>query len=119
MAASTSACFSVFASQDCVENALEELGLDNIRLSKPVIHGDTLYAYTEVRPKSDGEREDAGLVDVSTLWRQSAGRGRRTSGPARSHQAAESLEQMTSSGSLSDMRIVDLTQKSWSGPTRQ
>ena len=51
------------ASQDCVENALEELGLDNIRLSKPVIHGDTLYAYTEVLSKSDGAREDAGLVE--------------------------------------------------------
>jgi acyl dehydratase len=51
------------ASQDCVENALEELGLDNIRLSKPVIHGDTLYAYTEVLSKSDAAREDAGLVE--------------------------------------------------------
>jgi acyl dehydratase len=51
------------ASQDCVENALEELGLDNIRLSKPVIHGDTLYAYTEVVSKSDGTRADAGVVE--------------------------------------------------------
>jgi acyl dehydratase len=51
------------ASQDCVENALEELGLDNIRLSKPVIHGDTLYAFSEVLSKSDGAREDAGLVE--------------------------------------------------------
>ena len=51
------------ASQDCVENALEELGLDNIRLSKPVIHGDTLYAYTEVLSKADAAREDAGVVE--------------------------------------------------------
>ena len=51
------------AAQDCVENALEELGLDNIRLSKPVIHGDTLYAYTEVLSKSDGTRADAGVVE--------------------------------------------------------
>jgi itaconyl-CoA hydratase len=51
------------AAQDCVENALEELGLDNIRLSKPVIHGDTLYAYTEVLSKSDGTRGDAGVVE--------------------------------------------------------
>jgi acyl dehydratase len=50
------------ASQDCVENALEELGLDNIRLLKSVIHGDTLYAYTEVLSKSDGARVDAGIV---------------------------------------------------------
>jgi itaconyl-CoA hydratase len=51
------------AAQDCVENALEELGLDNIRLSKPVFHGDTLYAYTEVLSKSDGARADAGVVE--------------------------------------------------------
>src|SRR6202008_2030678 len=51
------------ASQDCVENALEELGLDNIRLSKPVVHGDTLYAYTEVLSKSDATRTDAGVVE--------------------------------------------------------
>jgi itaconyl-CoA hydratase len=50
------------SSQDCVENALEELALDNIRLSKPVIHGDTLYAYTEVLSKADAGREDAGVV---------------------------------------------------------
>lgn len=50
------------ASQDCVENALEELGLDNIRLSKPVFHGDTVYAYTEVLSKTDADREDAGIV---------------------------------------------------------
>jgi itaconyl-CoA hydratase len=51
------------AAQDCVENALEEPGLNNIRLSKPVTHGDTLYAYTEVLSKSDAQREDAGLVE--------------------------------------------------------
>jgi itaconyl-CoA hydratase len=51
------------ASQDCVENALEELGLDNIRLTKPVIHGDTVYAYTEVLSKTDVERDDAGIVE--------------------------------------------------------
>ena len=50
------------AAQDCVENALEELGLDNIRLSKMVSHGDSLYAYSEVLAKSDAEREDAGIV---------------------------------------------------------
>jgi itaconyl-CoA hydratase len=50
------------ASQDCVENALEELGLDNIKLTRSVGHGDTLYAYTEVLSKSDSNREDAGVV---------------------------------------------------------
>jgi acyl dehydratase len=50
------------ACQDCCENALAELGLDNIRLSKPVTHGDTLYAYSEVLEKSDADQDDAGIV---------------------------------------------------------
>ena len=50
------------ACEDCCENALAELGLDNIRLSKPVTHGDTLYAYSEVLEKRDAERDDAGIV---------------------------------------------------------
>jgi len=50
------------SSQDCVENALEELGLDNVRLTKTVTHGDTLYAYSEILSKSDSNREDAGIV---------------------------------------------------------
>ena len=50
------------ACQDCCENALAELGLDNIRLSKPVTHGDTLYSYSEVLEKQDSDREDAGIV---------------------------------------------------------
>src|SRR5580658_5790374 len=50
------------ACQDCCENALAELGLDNIRLSKPVTHGDTLYACSEVLEKSDAEQDDAGVV---------------------------------------------------------
>lgn len=51
------------ASQDCIENALAELGLNNIRLSSPVSHGDTLYAYSEVLSKEDGDRDDAGIVE--------------------------------------------------------
>jgi itaconyl-CoA hydratase len=50
------------STQDCCENALAELGLDNIRLSKPVTHGDTLYAYSEVLSKSESDRADAGIV---------------------------------------------------------
>ncbi len=50
------------SSQDCVENALAELGLDNIRLSKPVVHGDTIYAFTEVLAKEDADQDDAGIV---------------------------------------------------------
>ena len=51
------------AMQDCGENALAELGMDNIRLQNPVLHGDTLYAYSEVLSKEDApDREDAGVV---------------------------------------------------------
>jgi len=50
------------AAQDCCENALAELGLDNVRLSKPVVHGDTIYAYSEVLTSEDSDRDDAGLV---------------------------------------------------------
>lgn len=50
------------ASQDCCENALAELGLNNIKLTKSVTHGDTLYAYSEVLEKRDAERDDAGIV---------------------------------------------------------
>ncbi len=50
------------ASQDCCENALAELGLDNIRLTRPVTHGDTLYAYSEVLSKHYADQEDAGIV---------------------------------------------------------
>lgn len=50
------------ASQDCCENALAELGLNSVRLVKPVGHGDTLYAYTEVLETGDAEQAGAGLV---------------------------------------------------------
>ncbi len=50
------------ASQDTIENALAEIGLDNIRLKAPVRHGDTLYAYSRVLGKRDGDRDDAGIV---------------------------------------------------------
>src|SRR6185436_11938563 len=50
------------ATQDTAENALAELGLDKLRFRAPVVHGDTLYAYTEVLETRAAEREDAGLV---------------------------------------------------------
>jgi itaconyl-CoA hydratase len=50
------------ASQDVCENALAELGMDNIRLQNPAFHGDTLYAYSEVLEKKDSDRPDAGEV---------------------------------------------------------
>ena len=50
------------ASQDTVENALAELGLDKIQLKAMVHHGDTLYAYSRVLEKRESDREDAGIV---------------------------------------------------------
>ena len=50
------------ASQDTVENALAELGLDNISLKNMVFHGDTLYAYSKVLEKRESDQEDAGIV---------------------------------------------------------
>jgi acyl dehydratase len=50
------------AMQDTGENALAELGMDNIRLLNPVVHGDTLYAYSEVLKLEEADREDAGVV---------------------------------------------------------
>jgi itaconyl-CoA hydratase len=50
------------AAQDTAEQCLRELAMDKIRLSNPVFHGDTLYAYSEVLSKQDADREDAGIV---------------------------------------------------------
>jgi len=50
------------ASQDTIENALAELGLDNIALKFPVRHGDTLYAYSKVLEKRESDQDDAGIV---------------------------------------------------------
>jgi len=41
------------AMQDTGENAIRELGLDQIRLRASVFHGDTLYAWSEVLDKRD------------------------------------------------------------------
>lgn len=50
------------AAQDTGEQVLEELGMDKIRLKMPVHHGDTLYAFTEVLEKTEGDRPDAGVI---------------------------------------------------------
>ncbi len=50
------------AAQDTAEQCLAELTLDKIRLSHPVFHGDTLYAFSEVLERADGDRPDAGVV---------------------------------------------------------
>lgn len=50
------------AAQDTAEQCLRELGMDKIRLSNPVFHGDTLYSYSEVLEKRVSDQEDAGIV---------------------------------------------------------
>jgi itaconyl-CoA hydratase len=50
------------ATQDTGENAIRELGLNNVRLMKNVFHGDSLYALSEVLEKKDSDREDAGEI---------------------------------------------------------
>ena len=50
-------------SQDTAENALAEIRLDKVRFRKPVHHGDTITAYTEVLSVDEStERADAGVV---------------------------------------------------------
>jgi acyl dehydratase len=50
------------ATQDTAENAVAELGLDKMRFTSPVFHGDTLYAYTEVLATDGTSRDDGGVV---------------------------------------------------------
>ncbi|MBS7806071.1 MaoC family dehydratase [Variovorax sp. PCZ-1] len=50
------------AAQDTAEQALAELGLDKIRFTAPVFHGDTLHAYSEVLAVNESDRADAGIV---------------------------------------------------------
>jgi itaconyl-CoA hydratase len=50
------------AMQDTVENVIAELALDDVRLRAPVLHGDTLYAYSEVVTKSRSQGTYSGEV---------------------------------------------------------
>jgi itaconyl-CoA hydratase len=50
------------ATQDTAEHAIAEVGLDGLRFTSPVHHGDTLYAFTEVLSVEDADRDDAGVV---------------------------------------------------------
>lgn len=50
------------AAQDTAEQVLAEVSMTGIRLTNPVFHGDTLYAFTEVLSVAPADREDAGLI---------------------------------------------------------
>jgi len=58
----TAAMVIGLAAQDTGENALAELGMTDVRFRRPVFHGDTLYAISEVIEVEDAERPDAGVV---------------------------------------------------------
>ncbi len=50
------------AAQDTGEKVIRELGLDKVRLSHPVFHGDTLYAYSEVLDVREAPQAGASVV---------------------------------------------------------
>lgn len=55
-------CITIgLAYQDTGEQVVREVSMDNIRLLGPVLHGDTIYAYSEVLSMEDSD-DDAGLV---------------------------------------------------------
>jgi acyl dehydratase len=55
------------AMQDTGENAVQELGLDKVRFRVPVLHGDTLYAFSEVLGKDDSPEVLHGHKDVGVV----------------------------------------------------
>jgi itaconyl-CoA hydratase len=55
------------AMQDTGEQALEETGLDKVRFRVPVMHGDTLYAFTEVLGKNDSPEVTRGHRDAGEV----------------------------------------------------
>jgi itaconyl-CoA hydratase len=61
----TAALVIGLAMQDTGEQAVAELGLDKIRFRTPVLHGDTLYAFSEVVEKRDFDARAAGRPDLA------------------------------------------------------
>jgi itaconyl-CoA hydratase len=55
------------AMQDTGENAIEEVGLDRVRFRVPVLHGDTLYAFTEVLNKEEEPADSRGHKNVGLV----------------------------------------------------
>jgi acyl dehydratase len=55
------------AMQDTGENAVEEMGLDRVRFRVPVLHGDTLYAFTEVVNMEDEPADSRGHKSVGLV----------------------------------------------------
>lgn len=61
------------ASQDTAENALADVSLSGVRFRKPVHHGDTITAYSEVVAIAPADRDDAGLVTFKHWGRNQYG----------------------------------------------
>jgi itaconyl-CoA hydratase len=55
------------AMEDTGEQAVAELGLDKIRFRTPVLHGDTLYAFSQVLEKREFDASAAGRPDLARL----------------------------------------------------
>jgi itaconyl-CoA hydratase len=55
------------AMQDTGEQAIEEVGLDKVRFRVPVLHGDTLYAFTEVVATEETPTDPRGHRDVGLV----------------------------------------------------
>jgi len=63
----TAALVIGLAMQDTGENAVEEVGLDQVRFRAPVLHGDTLYAFTEVVNKEEEPADSRGHKNVGLV----------------------------------------------------
>lgn len=55
-------------SEDTSENAITDIGYDEIRLTAPTRHGDTVYATSKVLNKREADnRDDAGIVTFQIM----------------------------------------------------
>ncbi|MEO0438923.1 MAG: MaoC family dehydratase [Pseudomonadota bacterium] len=50
------------AYQDTGEQVIREIGMDNMKLLFPVVHGDTIYSYTEVLESEDIDDESGAVT---------------------------------------------------------
>jgi acyl dehydratase len=69
----TAALVIGLATEDTGEQALAELALDKIRFRTPVLHGDTLYAFSEVMEKRDFDPAASGRPDLARYSNADAG----------------------------------------------
>ena len=52
---------------DCSQKAIANLGMDEVKFTAPVFHGDTIYGSSEVLDKRESKtREGQGIVTIKT-----------------------------------------------------